>query len=62
MATPDQDLKRSPLSLVDETGAVFIAPDRVLRAVHPGSEAAVDALLGSGLPEELAVAYPGEMD
>ncbi len=49
------DLERSPLSLVDDMGAVFLTPDRVLRAVYPAAAAMVEALLGSGLPDDLAV-------
>lgn len=54
MITPVQDFVRSPLSLVDDMGTVFFAPDRILRAVHPKSAAMVEALLDSGLPGELA--------
>ncbi len=45
---------RSALSLVDEVGTVFFTPDRVLRGIHPASAGLVEALLGSGLPDELA--------
>lgn len=51
---PVPQYERSPLSLVDDMGTVFFAPDRILRAVHPGSAAMVEALLNSGLPGELA--------
>jgi hypothetical protein len=48
------DLQTSPLSLRDDLGTVFLAPDRVFRAVHPEAVARTEALLQSGLTEELA--------
>lgn len=54
MAATVPGFERSQLSLMDDMGVVFIAPDRVLRAVYPSAATMVDALLRSGLPDALA--------
>lgn len=43
----------SSLSQADQVGSVFNHRGRVLRAIRPGQEASVHALLQSGLPAEL---------
>ncbi len=49
-----EELRRSPLSLVDNAGTVFFWGDRVLRAVRGEGVARMRALICSGLPEALA--------
>jgi hypothetical protein len=51
---PAGELRRSPLSLIDEAGTVFFWRGRVLRAVPASAAPQVRALLGSGLVEALA--------
>lgn len=49
-------IERSPLSLIDDIGAVYIAHDRVLRAINEARLSEVNALLDSGLIETLTQA------
>lgn len=49
-------IERSPLSLVDDIGVVYIAPDRVLRAINDAKLSEVSALLDSGLIDALTQA------
>jgi len=46
-------LEKSPLSLADDIGAVYLLPDKVLRAINDAKQAEVEALLRSGLIEAL---------
>lgn len=48
------DLRRSPLSLIDEAGSVFFWRDQVLRAVRSEAIERVRALFRSGLLDEMA--------